>query len=281
MRLPVRRPFGKGVSLAVLAALGLSCLAAQPAGATSLLPHRASYRLTLDTSKPSGQLEDMSGRIEYEITGDACAGYSTVTRQESLTSTGDGSPLRQAMSSKAWEDAEAKSYRFSSSSEDGDDASRIEANVVRQGRDSLKVTVVKPQDRTLVLKGDILLPTEHVSQVLKAAAAGERVLQAKVYDGASDPGKVYDTLSVIGAPSKDETRLASPAKAVLAGRTFYPVTVSYYDEGGAGGPPSYVMAFSLYDNGVVGSLKIDYGKFAVLGAMSSFEALKLSDGCSK
>lgn len=282
MRLPARHPFGRGVATgAALAVLGLSGLAAVPAAAASFLPHRASYRLTLDASKPSGQLEDMSGLIEYEITGDACTGYDTVTRQESVASTGDGSPLRQAMTSKAWEDAEGKSYRFSSTSQDGDDTSKIEASVVRQGRDALKVTVVQPKDRTLELKGDILLPTEHVSQVLKAAAAGERVLQAKVYDGASDPAKVYDTLTVIGAPSTDETRVAGPAKPSLSGHTFYPVTVSYYDEGGFGGPPAYVMAISLYDNGVVGNLKIDYGKFAVLGAMSTFEALKPSEGCGK
>ncbi|QRG05202.1 cell envelope integrity EipB family protein [Xanthobacter dioxanivorans] len=268
--------------LTAAATLGLWCLGAAPASAVGLLPHRASYRLSLDTSKPSGQLEDMSGRIDYEITGDACGGYNTLTRQESVASTGEGDPQKQATTSKAWEDGEAKSYRFLSTSDDaGDPESRTEASVVRQGQDALKVTVTKPKGETLELKGEILLPTEHVMRVLKVAAEGERVFQAKVYEGTSDPGKVFDTLTVIGAPSTDETRLAAPARATLSGRTFYPVTVSYYDEGATGRAPSYVMAFSLYDNGVVGSLKIDYGRFALVGAMSAFEALKPSEACAK
>lgn len=267
--------------LIAAAALGLWCLSAGAAGAVGLLPHKASYRLTLDGSRPSGQLEDMTGRIDYEITGDACTGYSTLTRQESESSTGDGGPVKQAVTSKAWEDGEGKSYRFLSTTQSGDDNSKVEANVVRLGREALKVTITQPGDRTLELKGDILLPTEHVMRVLAAAAAGENVFQAKVYDGASDPAKVFDTLTVIGRGSTDEARLAAPARATLAGRTFYPVTVSYFDEGGVDRSPAYIMSFSLYENGVVGGLKIDYGRFALIGAMSAFEALKPADTCGK
>lgn len=267
--------------LTAAATLGLWCIASVPAGAVGLLPHRASYALSLDTSKPSGQLEDMSGRIDYEITGDACGGYDTLFRQESVASNGEGAQQKQFTTSKAWEDGAAKSYRFSSvSAEDGSN-SPVEAKVERQGKDALQVTVTKPKGQSLELKGEILLPTEHLVHVLEAAAAGERVLQAKVYEGTSDPAKVFDTLTVIGAPSTDEARLASPARAALSGRTFYPVTVSYYNEGGAGRPPAYVMAYSLYDNGVVGNLKIDYGLFSLVGSMSNFEALKASEPCAK
>lgn len=268
--------------LASGAALGL-CLVAAPAWAGGLLPHKATYRLSLDGSKPSGQLEEMSGEIAYEITGDACAGYTTLTRQQSVASAGDGAPQRQTVTSKAWEDGEAKAYRFTTVTEGGDDdGTELEASVARDGRDALDVTVARPKAATLRLKGDILLPTEHVRRVLAAAAAGDSVLQAKVYDGASDPDKVFDTLAVIGRPSTDEGRLAAPARAALAGHAFYPVSVSYYD-GGAGGvdrTPAYVMSFALYDNGVVGSLKIDYGKFALVGAMATFEALKAPADCA-
>lgn len=267
--------------LAFLATLAVFGLGAGMAGAAvPLLPHKATYRLSLDGSKPSGQLEEMNGEIQYEITGDACTGYSTLTKQDSVASTGEGNPLHQSVTSKAWEDGEAKAYRFLSTStgDDGDD--KIEASVERQGREALKVTVAQPEARTLELKGDILLPTEHVKRVLAAAAAGESVFEARVYDGANDPAKVYETLAVMGRPSTDESRIASPAKESLTGRTFFPVTISYFETGGVDRAPAYVMNMQLYDNGVVGSLKIDYGKFALVGAMSRFEALKGSDACA-
>lgn len=266
--------------LAPAGALVLACLIAAPAGATALLPHKASYRLALDGSKPSGQLEELSGEIRYEITGDACTGFSTDTRQASIGSTGEGEPVRQSVTSKSWEDGEAKSYRFTSVSSSGEGDEKVEAKVERQGREALKVTVIQPDPGTYDLKGDILLPTEHVRRVLAAAAAGETTLEARVYDGASDPSKVYDTLAIIGRPSTDESRLAAPAREALKGLTFYPITVSYFEGGGGDRAPAYVMSMSLYENGVVGGLKIDYGRFALVGAMATFEALPAPGGCS-
>lgn len=268
------------IRLAPAGALVLACLIAAPAGAAALLPHKASYRLALDGSKPSGQLEELSGEIRYEITGDACTGFSTDTRQASIGSTGEGDPVRQSVTSKSWEDGEAKSYRFTSVSSSGEGDEKVEAKVERQGREALKVTVIQPDPGSFDLKGDILLPTEHVRRVLAAAAAGETTLQARVYDGASDPSKVYDTLAIIGRASTDESRLAAPAREALKGVTFYPITVSYFEGGGGDRAPAYVMSMSLYENGVVGGLKIDYGRFALVGAMATFEALPAPGGCS-
>lgn len=254
---------------------------ASPAAAMALLPHRAAYALTLDGSKPTGQLEDMSGRIDYEITGDACAGYTTLTRQTSESSGGEGGPSHQAVTSKAWEAGNGDAYRFLSTTESDDDTQNVEARVSRPAPDRLNVTVTKPQDRELTLDGRILMPTEHVLRVLAAAAAGERTLAAKVYDGASDPAKVYDTLSVIGAARSGDERLAPAARAVLAGHVAYPVAVSYYEPGAVNDGPAYVMSFTLFDNGVVGDLRIDYGRFALVGSMAAFEALPASGGCEK
>lgn len=266
-----------------LAGLGLLCLSVLPAAAAvPLLAHKAAYTLVLDGSKSTGQLEDMRGEIDYEITGDACTGYTTVTRQTSRSSSGDGDTLSQDVTSKAWEDGEGKSYRFESTTQspsDGDGL--VAANVTREGKDALKVEVTKPEAQTLTLDGEILMPTEHVVHVLAAGARGGRVLHAKVYDGASDPARVYDTLAVIGGPGTDPARVPAPAKAALAGHTYYPVTISYYEQGGPDSAPAYVMSFILFDNGVVGELKIDYGKFALVGSMSSFEVLKASEGCAK
>ena len=268
--------------LAAALGAGLVCaLAAAPAAATVLLPHKVGYRLSLDGSRPTGQLEGMSGDIAYEITGDACSGYTTLTRQESESTTGEGAALSQQIVSKAWEDAKGGSYRFSStSSSSADGVTEVEANVTRNGGEGITVAVSRPAEKTLELKGDILMPTAHVVKVLAAAAAGENVVAAKVYDGVGDPAKIYDTLAVIGRASTDDSRLAPAAKAVLAGHTHYPVTISYFEPDAKDSAPAYVMAFSLYDNGVVGDLKIDYGRFAVIGAMATFEALKPAETCA-
>jgi hypothetical protein len=269
-------------ALALLCAAGqlaLSLGLCEPASALALLPHRASYALTLDGSRPTGQLEDMSGTIDYQMTGSACAGYNTLTRQFSESRGGEDGVLRQTVTSKAWEAGDGEVYRFESTTETASDTDNVAASVTREGADRLKVVVTRPDDQVLTVDGVILLPTQHVLKVLAAAAAGADTLAAKVYDGASDPQKVYDTLAVIGRLRSGGARLAPAAEAALAGHLSYPVAVSYYEPGAIDEGPAYVMSFTLYDNGVVGDLRIDYGRFALIGSMSAFEALPSGAEC--
>jgi len=256
---------------AVGAALLLAMAGAAPAAALVLAPHHAVYALTLDGSRPTGQIEEMNGLIDYEIRGDACAGYTTVTRQTSESRGGERKVLRQSVTSKAWEDGAGEAYRFLSTTDDGDGPQEVEARATRD----------RPDELSLTLKGEILMPTQHIAHVLKAASAGTQVLAAKVYDGASDPAKVYETLAVIGRPCSGGDRLVAEAQRALAGHVAYPVAVSYFEPGALDEAPAYVMSFSLYDNGVVGDLKIDYGQFALVGRMTAFETLPGSADCAK
>ena len=45
-------------------------------------------------------------------------------------------------------------------------------------------------------------------------------------------------------------------------------------------PPDYVLAFDLYENGVSGSLKLDYGSFALAAKLKKLDWLPES-GCAK
>ncbi len=287
---PRRRPallaFAAVGALAALAGAAVIAPAgayAAPTGeANALLPHKATYSLILDGARNPAMVDDLTGEIAYEITGDACAGYTTVTRQKS-EGVSDASVTKQEVTSTAWESGDGRSYRFhtATTSTGDDEDAEVEASVTRAEPDGLKVVVTRAKNRTIDLKGRILLPTEHVRAVLEAAGRGEKTFQAKVYDGTSDPGKVFDTLAIIGRPAQDDARVTEPAaKSALAGSTYYPVTVSYF-EGQLDRPPTYVMSYTLYENGVVGTLKIDYGRFAVTGKLASFEALKAGAGCPK
>lgn len=245
-----------------------------------LLPHHVVYELRLDDTRPSGQVDYVAGKIDYRITGNRCAGYETETRQTSEISTG-ALPNRQQVHASSWEDGAARAYRFTSTTTASDaPRKQIGADVERDASGVLEVSVTRPEARTFSLEGHVLLPTEHVRRILVAAGDDQRQFSARVYDGASDIERVYQSLAVIGrkqtgvateAPSA--RGLSEDAASALEGVAFYPVIVSYYDENGSDDTPAYVMSFALYENGVLGKLKIDYGRFAILGTMTGFETL--------
>ncbi len=271
------RPLTLGLVFAALAGL-----APHAASANALMAHRASYALALDPSKSSQKLDGADGRIDYEMKGDACQGYTVNLHQANNLDTGEGPSIRSDMLSTSWEDGTGTSYKFKTVNRtDGAVRSDVDASATRSP-EGLTVKITKPRRESVDLKGPILLPTQHVLKVLAAAAAGDSVFESKVFDGSDDGDKVYDTLAVIGRPAKDATNLPDAAKTVLAGQTYYPVTISYFDAGASGQTPAYVMSLLLYENGVVGGLKIDYNDFVLRGTLDKFEVLKAaSDTCTK
>ena len=97
-------------------------------------------------------------------------------------------------------------------------------------------------------------------------------MQARVYDGSDTGKKVFETLTVIGKEASAPTPETAFAGALGKVRR-WPVTVSYFDEAAKDAPPEYVLSFDLYENGVSGTLKLDYGAFALTAKLSKLELL--------
>lgn len=261
------------------AVIALLCPAGAEAG--SLLPHRVAYQLSLDASRSSQQLESANGRLDYEIKGNACEGYSVNMRQSNLLEPGEGKAVRSDMASTTWEDGKGEAYRFKTVNRVSGEVKSDVDGIVNRTATGATVQLTKPKAETLELKGDILMPTEHVGKVIAAAQAGESLYEARVFDGSEDGQRVFSTLAIIGRPAKDAPGLPETAGTALAGQTYYPVTLSYFDEDSTDSTPEYTMTITLYENGVIGRVSIDYGDFVLRGVMSSFEALPAGSPCTK
>jgi hypothetical protein len=60
----------------------------------------------------------------------------------------------------------------------------------------------------------------------------------------------------------------------------WPVTISYFKVGSGESTPAYTVSFELYENGVTGAIRLDYGSFALRGTLTRLDLLPASD-CSK
>jgi hypothetical protein len=262
---------------ALVAAASIAGLAGEAAGQGAVLaPHRAVYELSLDPGKAGTKVDRASGRIAFEITGNACDGYSVTLRQVTQLDTGEGRQSTSDLHSVTWEDGAAKSYRFKSKNHVNDELrDEVDGAAERAKHGGLTVRLMSPKAAPFDLQGKVALPTEHLVKLLAAGAAGERILETRVFDGAPDGKKVYDTLAVIGAPVKSGGALEEAAqKPLLASMTRYPVTVSYFEPGVGERTPAYVLGFELYENGISRALRLDYGGFALRGDLSTLELLK-------
>lgn len=244
--------------------------------AAGLAPHRAVYELTLDPAKSSTKLDRAGGRIAFELTGNACEGYSVALRQVTELDTGEGRLSRSDLNSVSWEAGDANSYRFKSRNVVNDEErDSVEGLAERKQDGGLTVRLSAPKRDSFEIAGRPAFPTEHLVKLLAKAAASERILETQVFDGAPDGRKVYDTLSVIGAAVTDENVSEQAArKPELANMRRYPVTVSYFEPGVGERTPTYVLGFELYENGISRALRLDYGGFALRGELVTLELLK-------
>jgi hypothetical protein len=265
-------------------ALGSQVLAAPAAppvtaSKVALAPHRAFYDLKLQSSDGTRMVAAVRGRIMYDFSGSSCQGYALKFRQISDLQSAEGDDLLSDLSSTSWEDGAAKSYRFNSETEVNTKTSdRVDGHADRKSS-TVAVTLAEPSGKSLRLPVSVVFPTEHMRKIIAAARAGKKVLELAVYDGSDNGEKVYDTLTVIGAPIAPGEKPAddpSGQDPVMKTLTRWPVTVSYFERGStkpqAGEQtPAYSISYELYENGVSRALTLAHTDFSISGTLTSLD----------
>ncbi|BBE71559.1 cell envelope integrity EipB family protein [Oharaeibacter diazotrophicus] len=254
-------------------ALVSALLAAGPAlaGAGPLTPHRAVYDLSLAGGAGlSEDAPDMTGRMVYEFTGNACEGYTTNFRFVVASTGDDGSRSVTDLRTSNHEDADGAGFQFLSQTY----TNQVLTEDVKGTAASAdgKVTVeLGGGAKPVTFAGTTLFPTAHLLKVIEAAKGGASVVEQDVYDGSDGGGRAYRTTTLIGRESRD----AAPGPAAKIGPVrHWPVTVSYFDPTATGDQtPEYTIAFQLWENGVSTDMTMDYGDFALAGRLMGYEAL--------
>ncbi|GJD58519.1 hypothetical protein MTDSW087_02562 [Methylobacterium dankookense] len=254
--------------------------AAKPAPAKASIPlanHRAVYDLSLSSSSGTRAVDSARGRIVIDFKGDACRGYTMQTRQVTVLESSETGSRTSDLRNTTFEDGDGHEFRFKTASTVNGAGSPTVDGTASAEADALKVRFKEPKRDQLSVPGTVLFPSLHMRRLIEAARAGETTLSAKVFDGSDDGRKVYDTLAVIGRPTTGPTTASGSDRdkplreGALAAVQRWPVTLSYFTGGKGESTPIYTLSFDLYDNGVSGALKLDYGDFAIIGDLTRLD----------
>ena len=276
------------VSRFAVCAAALLCAASAALAQTSpvlpLAAHRAAYDISLvdsSGSTPSSAQTPVAatGLIAYEFRGSACEGYTSNFRQMTEMERSEGDPVSMQVNAMSFEEANWKSMRFQIDSQGAQDTPPVVGTATRGVDDNLRVVLTKPKAQTLDFGHEVLFPTQHIERLIEAAKHGGGPMQARVYDGSDTGAKIFATMSVVGKEATmpdEDTQTAS----ALGGIRRWPVVISYFNEATTDAPPEYTLSFDLYENGVSGSLKLDYGAFALRARLRKLEILPTT-ACAK
>jgi hypothetical protein len=257
---------------AIVLALALPCAAR----AADLQPHEAVYDLTL--ASQTSNFNSVDGRIALQLKPDACDALSldyrfvarfheddelTVTDQQTL----------------AKETRDGKRYEFRTRTVvDGAEQGVVEG-VATNGGDATAVSYTSPVKRETKLPLSVF-PLGHTARLIDRALAGERLVEANLFDGDDDADKHLTTTSLILPAKKDETPAKPEVARTLDGLRSWNVTESYYNSDSDGdGMPIFETSYRLYENGVTDRLKLDFGDYTLEGGLARLTYYDRPTGC--
>ncbi len=256
-------------------------LAAPASAAVPLAAHHAVYKLSLLRSTGTKAPESVDGLLTYDFSGSACDGYAITLRQLTALQPQEGDSHVSEMSTASFEDANAQDYRFKvDSKEQADGKEQVDGSAHKADGGAVAVALKEPKAESVTLDKGVLFPTEHLRKVLDTAEAGGKVLSAQVFDGSDTGKKVFNTLTVIGAVKQGTAPGQAAQLDPLRNMRRWPVSISYFDAAKPDDPPEYVLSFDLYENGIAGTLKLDYGDFVLSGDLTELKLLPAS-ACAK
>lgn len=256
--------------------------AAGPAEPVSFSPHRAIYDLTLLRAAPGSGVNDMTGRLVYELTGAACEGYTQAMRFVTQASASDGAEQISDMRSTSFEENAGRRLKFNTTQFRDDKLSeRTEGQAGRKTpTGAVTVELSSPERKALDLPADVYFPIQHSVALLQAAKAGETRFAADVYDGSEKGDKLSATNTMIGKP-KTASMGTWPASVAnmesLKALRYWPIATSYFEKDKSydkkDALPNYEMAFNFFENGVSTKLVMDYGDFSLRGELKELTFL--------
>lgn len=269
--------FERGVRPCLVAGAAALCLAgtAGAAKAIDLAPHRAVYELEMTKSEGRNAPASARGQIVFEITGNACEGYSVNFRQYTEIAPQEGSPRISDMRTATFEAADGSWMRFRiTTSTNGVTTKVLEGRADKDKGNGLSVSLSKPAPRKSDLGHKVVFPVEQTRKTIAAAKAGQVAVEVKTYDGSEDGNKIYHSLSIVGKARKTPANDLTGGVEAMANMKRWPVVASYFELDKRDATPLYTMSFDLWENGVTSNLKVDYGSFVLTGKMTKLEMLK-------
>jgi hypothetical protein len=259
-----------GIAMRPLLAILLAAVAAAPALAADLVPHRAAYVLRLDGPATGGVSEARGAMVvEYTL---ACDGWAAEQRIVLELVNAEGQVLTTDTGFTSWESKDGLRYRFNLRTvRNGELAEEYRGDARLSGAGKTgEARYSTPQGRTVKLPAGTMFPMTHTVGLLKAAAAGQGRYAGVVFDGATKEG-----MSTINAVfGKIVVASADDKKNPLSSVRSWNFRMAFFDVGAQMPEPMYELGMRMFENGVGGEQVMDYGEFRVRATLDRLEPLR-------
>ncbi|MGV8948244.1 MAG: EipB family protein [Candidatus Paracaedibacter sp.] len=234
-----------------------------------LLPHRATYSITLDKNYQDEDVAEAKGQMTIQL---AKVGDGWAIEQKSTLHIyyRDGSAEQVITTLATYESMDGLKYSFNARTVRGDEEESIsgEAILASKGGAGI-VTYQQPDESTIQLPVGTIFPTHHLIHMLTAAMKGKKVVSNIVFDGSSETHEPVQVDTVFAAAQ--DPKLALSNKDLLRTKKVWPMRMAIYAVDSTGPEADYEIMQNVLDRGIIRDMTLDYGTFKVKAVLNQVE----------
>jgi EipB-like len=246
-------------------------------GATELLPHRATYRMSLASATRTSGLVAAKGIMIYTF-GQSCDRWTVENRTYLALTYESGAYAETVWTFASSESMDGLDFRFRARFEEGGrTVERVRGHAVLDGDgEAGTARLAEPEEMEIDLPAGTVFPTEHMKQLIATAERGDSGLTRIVFDGTSlqNPYLVNAQLGVL--PPNAEQALASSAGLPPAPAWW--TRLAYFPLHSREATPEFELSAHYRADGVAGQITQQFDDFTLRVTLDRFEALD-SSGC--
>ena len=234
-----------------------------------LLPHRATYSITLDKNYYDEDIADAKGQMTIQL---AKAGDGWAIEQKStLHIYYKDETAEQVITTLAtYESMDGLKYNFNVHTLRADQEEIISGDAILASKGGAGiVTYQQPDESTIQLPVGTIFPTQHLIYMLQAAMRGQKVISNIVFDGSSETHEPVQVDTVLGA--SQDPKLALTNKDLLHAKKVWPMQMAIYAADSTAPEADYEINQNVLDRGVIRDMTLDYGTFKVKAVLNQVE----------
>ncbi len=226
----------------------------------SIIPHKATYTITLD--KSYDDISDAAGEMTINVvdTGD---GYVFEQNSTLIIYNVDGEGEQIITNLATWQDYGGDRYRFTSRTvRNGEEEEVIKGEAIKNhSTRTAEVSYQLPLKTTIMIPYETIFPLHHLIKSLEAAQKGLHSLSHPIFDGSNETYEAVMVDTLLGAPKPSNLKVKIDGNMNF--QTKWPMRISVYPLDSATAEPEYEMTQNVLGPGIIKDMTLDYGLFAV------------------
>lgn len=248
----------------------------RPAAGAALVPHKATYRLSLLRTAPGEGVRAVSGSMVYEL-ADRCDGYTIESNVAMRMVSPDGESRDVGQRYAAWESKDGRYSSFTMQAlEDGESVKAYRGEIALNADGSGTAVYEGEKATDFTLAPGTMLSTAHTVALIESARAGKTFFSGHVIDGSFEQGPFIVTAAI--ARARDSKAAVDKAGArELSGGRYWPVSLAYFPLSSRDSMPDYELVMELLPAGVSRGMTQNFGSFTLGFTLVDVEPLAAPD----